>query len=215
MLLTTLLAMLLGVVQTPQAADDDPNLFLDLGSEHCATEIAFAAFERTDEDAAVTNVLPAYVTYSAFQFETAEQAEAALEDAPVLVAETFSDDPDIGDTETFDQIANEVQTEDYGDRTLGYAMTLPVDNEALDNALTVELLGIVKHDQLVLILLFSEAGPRRLSPTLTLDTVPPFAEDLDEDWDGTGDPEEAIPDEEGVPIGWERREVTIDDPPSC
>lgn len=214
MILSALLAMLLGLMQT-QAADDDPNVFLDLGSKHCATEVAFAAYGQTAEEQVVTNVLPAYVTYSAFQFKTAAQAEAALEDIPVLVAETFSDDPTIGETETFDRIAKEVQTEDYGGRTLGYAMTLPVDNEALDNALTVELLGIVKHDQLVLILLFSEAGPRRLSPALTLDTVPPFAEDLAEDWDGTGDLEEALPDEEELAIGWERREVTIEDRPSC
>ncbi len=213
MILPVLLALLLGFVQTPQATGDDTNVFLDLGREHCATEIAFAAYEQQEDVDAPA--LPAYVTYSAFQFETAEQAVAALEDAPVRVVETFSDEPNISEAENFDRIVTEVPTEEYGDATLGATMALPVDNEALDNVLSVELLGIVKHDQLLLILLFSGTGPTRVGPALTLDTIPPFAEDLEEDWDGTGDLEDALPDEGTVPLGWEQREVTIEDPPSC
>ncbi|MDQ4043925.1 MAG: hypothetical protein M3173_00545 [Chloroflexota bacterium] len=216
MLLAVLLAILLGFLQTSQAAqEDDTNIFLDLGREHCATEIAFATFERTDEDELVTNALPPYVTYSAFQFETAEQAVAALEDAPVLVAETFSDEPDISESEDFDRIANQVPTEDYGDASLAYVMTLPVDDDELE-VLAVDLLGIVENDQLLLILVFSGTGTTRpVGPAVTLETIPPFAEDLDEEWDGTGDLEESIPDNEQLPIGWEKREVTIEDPPSC
>ncbi len=216
MLLAILLTILLGFTQTSQAAqENDTNVFLDLGREHCATEIAFVAYERTDEDQLVTNALPPYVTYSAFQFETEEQAVAALEDSPVLVAETFSDDPSIGESEEFDRIANQVPTEDYGDVSVAYAMTLPVDDDELD-VLAVELLGIVENDQLLLILVFSGPGTTRpVGPAVTLETIPPFAEDLRELWDGTGDLEDAIPDDEEMPVGWERREVTIDDPPSC
>lgn len=214
MLISILMAVTLLFAQTPEAGGDDTNVFLDLGSEHCATEIAFAAYEPNAPGDFATEATPAYVTYSAFQFESADQAEAALDDVPVLVAETFSDDPNISESEDFDRIVTEVETQDYGDQAVAYVMVLPVDNEDLE-VLTVELLGIVKADQMMLILMFSNTGTTRAGVGLTLETIPPFAEDLDEEWDGTGELQDAMPDEDELPVGWEGRQVTIEDPPSC
>ncbi len=215
MLVSALIAIVLAVVHTPQAASgDDTNVFLDLGSEHCATEIVFAAYGQAGEPEILTTVMPAYVTYSAFRFESAEQAEAALEDSPQLVAETFSGDPDVGEHDEFDRTVTEVQTEEYGDRSSAYVMTLPPESDLLA-ALTIEMVGIVKGDQLLLILMFSETGISRPGTGLSLEMIPPFGEGIDDAWDGTGDLRDAIPDAEQLPPGWERRDVTIDDPPGC
>lgn len=114
MVLHGLLAALLFLFQTPVATPEEreTNVFLDLGSEHCAQEIAIAAFENTEAAELAAADVPAYVTYSAFAFESAEGANSALDDAHVLVAQTFSDDPNITEREDFDEIVAETGIED-------------------------------------------------------------------------------------------------------
>ncbi|HEV2127446.1 MAG TPA: hypothetical protein VGR22_02380 [Thermomicrobiales bacterium] len=215
MILHMLIAVLLSLTQVSQTVEsDDPNVFIDLGSEHCATGIVFAAYEYVVEDEVAETANPAYMTYSAFQFESVDQAVAAFEDAPVLVAETFSDDPDISDDPAFDELVTEVVTADYGDISNAYIMTLPLEGEEPD-ILTIEMLSIVEEAQLLLILMFSETGTTRPSVGLTLETVPPFIGDLDERWEGIGDLEEAVPAEDEMPLGWEGERVILEDPPDC
>ena len=214
MMMSILMSLALLFIQTPEAQSDDTNVFLDLGSEHCATEIAFAAYENVNDNEIAAGSSPDYMTYSAFQFESADQATSALDDVPDLVAETFSDEPDITESEEYDRTVVDVETEEYGDESVAYLLSLPVDNDELE-VLSIELLGIVKADQMLLILLFSDAGTTRAAPGVTLETVPPFAADLEESWDGSGDLQDAIPDQEDMPIDWEGRQVTVDDPPAC
>jgi hypothetical protein len=208
------LLFLSSLLQTPEG--DERNVFLDLGSEHCASELAFAAYEHTAQDELATPAMPAYITYSAYEFETSERAEAALDDIPELVAETFSGDPDFSEQEDYDRLVTEVETEEYGDRSIAYIMTLPPRGDDLDS-LTIELLGIVNDSQLLLVLMFSDIGTTTAAPGVTLVNVPPFAADLDQvwEWDGTGDVQDAIPAQEEMPIGWEGQEVTIDEFPEC
>lgn len=214
MMMSILMSLALLFIQTPEAQSDDTNVFLDLGSEHCATEIAFAAYENVNDNEIAAGSSPDYMTYSAFQFESADQATSALDDVPDLVAETFSDEPDITESEEYDRTVVDVETEEYGDESVAYLLSLPVDNDELE-VLSIELLGIVKADQMLLILLFSDAGTTRAAPGVTLETVPPFAADLEESWDGSGDLQDAIPDQEDMPIDWEGRQVTVEDPPAC
>lgn len=203
--------------QTPATSQPTvANVFIDLGDEHCASDVAFAAYAQTDTDDEFGALAqPAYVTYTAFQFDDAARSEAALEDVPTLVADAFSDEPGFSESEDFDELVIPVETEDYGDASAAYTMTLPVDNEALGNVLTVELLGIVKNDQLLVILMFSSTGTAGPGPGILLDAIPPFTEDLDERWDGTGDLEDVVPEEDEMPLGWERRDITIDELPEC
>ena len=217
MILHGLIAILFAFVQTPQASSsEDPNVFLDLGTEHCAQEIAIAAYEFTDDAGADLPATPSFVTYSAFQFESADEATDALDDVHILVAETFSEDPDIEESENFDDLVTEIPTaEDYGDESVAYIMSLPVDDSDLE-VLTIEMLGIVKESQLVLILLTSgTATPTTGAPGLSLETIPPFAEDLNERWDGQGDLQEAVPEEEDMPVGWTGQDVSQIELPAC
>ncbi len=213
MLLSTLLALLLALSQTPQAADDDRNVFLDLGREHCAQAIAIAAYENTGAADLAAADAPDYVTYSAFEFESADQADAAMDELPMMVAETFSDDPNVTG-EDLDEFVNEVPTEELGDRTIGYVMNLPRESEELD-VLFVSMLSIIKENQMVLILMFGESAGVAASPGLSGDAILPFSEMLDENWDGTGNIEDAIPAQDEMPIGWEGRDVTTVDLPTC
>jgi hypothetical protein len=214
MILPALLALLLVLSQTPQATDDERNVFLDLGSEHCAESIAIAAYENTDAADLAAADAPDYVTFSAFEFESADRADAAMDELPMMVAETFTDDPDFSEREDLDEFVAEVPTEELGDRTIGYVMNLPRDSDELD-VLFVSMLSIIKENQMVLILMFGESAGVAASPGLSGDAILPFSEMLDENWDGTGNIEDAIPAQDQMPIGWEGRDVTTVDLPTC
>ena len=205
-----LLAALLLLFQTPQASPEaDANVFTDLGANHCATEVTVAVFENTEAAELAAADAPALVTYSAFTFESADHAQAALDEAHIQVARTFADDPDIAEHEDFDDLVTEVETEDRGDGTSAYVMNLPQENADLD-VLQVNMLGIVKESQMVLILMFGTGGGEDASPGLSSDAILPFADMIDESWDGTGDIGDAIPAASEMPVGWEGQETTIE-----
>ena len=213
-LIHALAAVLLFFVQTPQATPtEDQNAFIQLATEHCATEIALAAYENTGEQGEVP-ATPAFVTYAAYDFESADQANTALDAAPLLVAQTYSDDQDIDEADTYDELVTEVPTGDYGDRAVAHIMNLP-DEDSDDDVLTIEMLGIVKDTQLLLVLMFGEGGASPASPGVELETVPPFGEDLDEMWDGQGDIADAIPTQDEFVPGWEGQEITTGEIAAC
>ena len=215
MTLHTLIAMLLFIIPTTQVGDDEEtNVFIDLGTEHCAERIAIAAYENTRDVELTALEDPEFITYSGFEFETAIQANAAFDDLPELVAETFSDDPLITEDLEFDELVTEITAEERGDRSAAYIMTLPEDDTEED-VLTVEMVSIVKQNQLVLILMFSQWGTTGPAPGISLETIPPFAETLEDDWTGYGDLEDAIPEEEEMPIGWIGQEITTGELPTC
>lgn len=219
MVLHSVIALLFALVQTPQASptsSGEANVFIDLGTEHCAQEIAIGAYEFTDDAGAAFPAAPTFVTYSAFEFESSDQATSALEDVHVLVAQTYSNDPDIEQVDNFDQIVAEVPSvEDYGDERVAYIMSLPVEDSDLE-VLTLEMLGIVKESQLMLIIMTSGGtDPVTASPGVALDTIPPFAEDLDEQWDGQGDLTDAIPTQDEMPVGWTGQDISEVELPDC
>lgn len=216
MILHTLISILFFFAQTPDALQEgETNVFVDLGTEHCANSIAIAAYENTGDAEFTAPTMPAYITYSAFEFETANQANDALDDIPDLVAETFSDDPEITEDPDYDRLVTEVETvEERGDRSVGYIMTLPVDDDELE-VLTVEMMGIIKENQLLLILMFSETGTSNPSPGLSMETIPPFADTLEDDWTGHGALEQAIPEQDEMPIGWTGQDITTGELPTC
>ena len=215
MILQALIAVLLLFVQTPDATQQSgPNVFIDMGSEYCADEIAIAAYQNTSEPDRTVPASPAYMTYSAFEFESADLANTALDDAHRLVARTYSEDPDIDQQDNFDQVVAEVPTEDFGDRSVGYSMNLPLE-DADQDVLFIDMMGIIKENQLLLILMFSGDESAPASPGLSSETILPFAEAVDDEWDGQGDLEEAIPQEEDMPLDWTGQDITTGELPTC
>lgn len=194
--------------------DEDDNIFVDLGTEHCASEIALVAYEyeRASEVTAVGT--PIFATYSAFQFESAADALTALDDILELVVETYGDDPE-SENVGADELATELPLEeDYGDASVAYTMTIPVEDDELDT-LFADVLAVVKQDQLALILLFSDTGTPRIPLQTTLDNLVPFADAIDDQWDGYGDLEDALPEPDDMPIGWVGGDVTTGELPPC
>ena len=215
MILHTLIAILLILIPAAQVEDEDEtNVFIDLGTEHCANRIAIAAYENTGDAELTAQAMPEFITYSGFEFETAIQAHAAFDDLPALVAETFSDDPIVIEDPDFDRLVTEITAEERGDRSAAYVMTLPEDDTE-DGVLTIEMLSVIKQNQLVMILMFSETGTTGPAPGISLETIPPFAETLEDDWTGYGDLEDAIPEEEDMPIGWTGQDITTGELPTC
>lgn len=211
--LTTFLLML-GLGPTPEATEPGtPNVFVDLGPAYCADAVAIAAYVNILDDVGSYNGEVGYVVYSGYDFASTEQAIAALDDIPVLVARTLSGDPDIDRHPDFDQYVTRLPTtEDFGDRAARYSITIPQPGDEL---LFVNALAIVKGQQLLLMLLFSGTGPSQPSPGLVAGDFLPFTEGLDELWDGTGDIEDAIPNEHEMPLGWVRQDTSTVKPPVC
>lgn len=213
MIVHALIAALLMLVQTPQVTPStEPNVFIDLGTEHCANEIAIAAYENTREEVMTGAGAPVYVTYSAFAFETADDALRALDDIPRLVANTYGELPDVD----LDNLIVEIPVDDYGDASVAYNLTTPVDDDDSElDALFIDLVAIVKGNQMALILLFNDSGPTRISPESSLETLVPFADTIDEQWDGTGDIANALPEPSDMPVGWAGGVVEMGDLPAC
>ncbi len=214
MLLNALLAVLFLFVQTPQPSlPSDPSALTELAAEYCATEFALATYTNVEIVEAENVELPAVVTYAAFDFETAEQAIAALEDAPLLVVQAYGDDRAV-EPEAYDDFIADAPSPEYGDAEAAYVITLPVLEDE-DDVLVIELLGIVQESQLLLVLMFSDDVAYPAAPGVALDTFLPFGEDIDETWDGIGDVQDAIPEEDEMPLNWVRDEITVEDPPNC
>ncbi|HEV2127445.1 MAG TPA: hypothetical protein VGR22_02375 [Thermomicrobiales bacterium] len=214
MMLNALLAVLFLFVQTPQAGlPSDPSALTELAAEYCATEVAQATYTNVEIVEVEDVGLPPVVTYAAFDFETAEQAIAALEEAPLLVVQAYTEDPAV-ELEDYDDFAAEAPTPDYGDADIAHVITLPVLEDE-DDVLVIELLGIVQESQLLLVLMFSDSVAYPAAPGVALETLLPFGEELDETWDGTGDLQDAIPEEDEMPLNWVRDDVTVEAPPNC
>ena len=215
MIVPALIAVLLfltPVAGTP--ATGEQNVFVALGTEHCAEEIAVVVYENLlDTEDELTVDTRDYIAYSAYEFPSADAAYEALENAPLLVAQRFSVGDDL-DRDTLEEFIAETPTEDYGDRSVAYTMNLPTASEG-EEVLIVDMLGTVKGSQLVVILLFSDSGVSHAAPGLTAGDAAPFAESLDEPWDGVSDIEEALPDEEDVPVGWDATDVLVQELPAC
>ena len=215
MILHTLIAILLFLIPAVQVEDeDDTNVFVDLGTEHCANRIAIAAYENLGDEELPAQAQPDFITYSGFEFDTALEANAAFDDLPELVVETFSDDLLITEGLEADELVTEITAEERGDRSAAYIITLP-ENDIEDDVLTIEMLSVIKQNQLVMILMFSERGTAGPGPGLSLETIPPFADTLEDDWTGYGDLEDAIPEEEEMPIDWIGQDITTGELPPC
>lgn len=215
MIVPALIAVLLfltPVAGTP--ASEEQGLFVEFGTEHCAEETAVVIYENLlDTDDELTVDTRDYIAYSAYEFASAEAAYEALDDAPMFVAQRFSVGDDL-DRDTLEEFIAETPTEDYGDRTVAYTMNLPTSADG-EEVLFVDMLGTIKENQLVMILLFSDSGVSHAAPGLTAGDPAPFAESLDEPWDGVGDIEDALPHEENVPVGWDAADVLVQELPAC
>lgn len=197
---------------TPGVETD--NVFVDLGTEHCATEIALVAYEYERATEVTTVGTPIFANYSAFQFDSAADAETALDDIHELVVETYGDHPEV-DTIGADEMATELPLEeDYGDASVAYTMTIPIEDDELE-AIFVDVLAVVKQDQLALTLLFSDTGTPRIPLQQTMDNLVPFTDVVDEQWDGAGELEDALPEPDDMPGGWTGGDVTTGDLPPC
>ena len=215
MIVQALVAILLVFTNTVEAAQENgPNVFVDLGSEYCSNEIAIAAYESTE---APDSTAPDFLTYSAFEFESAIQAQRSLDDIHRLVAQTYSEDPDIDQQDNFERIVVEIPTEDFGEHSVGYTMSLPLnDTEAADtDLLFIDMVGIVKANQLVLVLLFSSTEPIPAAPGLSSESILPFAEAVEDEWDDRGDLADALPQEDEMPLDWVGQEITTGELPTC
>ena len=218
MIVPALIAVLLfltPVAGTP--ATGEQNVFVALGTEHCAEEIAVVIFENTGEEEIVPN-LPGFVTYAAFDFNSAEQASAALDEAPLVITRDYLDGSEIDTAVINDELITEVPTADYGDRSVAYAIPLPTGEEVeVEDVPRIEMLGIVQETQLLLAVMYSEGLSAPAVPGVALETVPPLLgdDDLEERWDGTGDVQDLLPDEEDMPVDWVAEEVTIEELPPC
>lgn len=214
MIIHTLMTLLLFLSSTQTATEtNEPNVFIDLGTEHCAEEIAIAAYENTAGEGITDEASPAFATYSAFEFGSPALAVVALDDLPRLVAETYvGEDVIIGETMALDAVAREIPAEDDDGERLTYMFTLPVgDGEVL----FVDMLAVAKESQLLVILLFDSGTSILKSPSLAAEPLRPFTAGIDEVWTGDGDLEDAVPDEDEMPPGWVGRDVTTAELPPC
>lgn len=218
MIVQALVAILLILTHVAEAAQEGgPNVFVDLGTEYCAEEIAIAAYESTEDPDSTEPASPDFLTYSAFEFESEILAQRALDDIHRLVAQTYSEDPDIDQQDNFERIVVELPTEDFGEHSVGYTMNLPLNDVEADETdlLFIDMVGIVKENQLVLVLLFSGTEPVPGSAGLSSESILPFAEVVEDEWDGRGDLEDAIPQEDEMPLDWVGQEITTGELPTC
>ncbi len=207
--------LLLSPLAQASAPAAERNVFIDLGEEHCAEEIAIAAYENTMAGEVATTTSAVYATYSAFTFGSAEQAHAALEDLPRLVAETYvGEDVEIAQGHALDELIAAVPVEDYGDERVAYMMTLPVNDGELD-VLLVDMLGIRKGRQLLLILQFNNPESRRSALAFAEVALLPYTDGIDAEWTGDDDLKDAIPEEDEMPPNWAGQGVTVGELPPC